>query len=85
MYRFSIQAIYNITIRSFFLKLIILLNYMSSYWNKINLHKLLGSKNRKKFVKYKINTNIGRFYFYFKKELNSTISGKLVFFPEKEK
>ena len=53
-----------------------------SYWNKISLNKLLKS-DCKKQVKYKINTDIGRFYFYFETEPNSggQVSGKLIFFP----
>lgn len=74
---------YNITIRSSFFKLIDLILTMSRYWNKILIDKLFeNSKERKPSVKYKINTNIGRFYFYFKREGNSKVSGKLVFFPD---
>lgn len=54
---------------------------MSGYWNKI-LIKELFSKSKKNYVKYKINTDIGRFYFYFEKEEDSKVSGKLVFFPK---
>ena len=53
---------------------------MSNYWNKILVDKLFSSTNKPK-VKYKLNTDIGRFYFYFKKEENSNVSGKLIFFP----
>ena len=55
---------------------------MSIYWNKIVLDKLF-SKERKRKIKYKLSTDIGRFYFYFEKEDNSNMSGKLVFFPDK--
>jgi hypothetical protein len=54
---------------------------MSRYWNKILIDKLFAN-SKKTSVKYKLNTNIGRFYFYFKREGNSTVSGKLVFFPD---
>ncbi len=57
---------------------------MSTYWNKIVLDKLF-KKYGKKDVKYKLSTKIGRFYFYFEKETENeketTISGKIVFFP----
>ena len=54
---------------------------MSRYWNKILIDKLLAN-SKKSRVKYKLNTDIGRFYFYFRKEGNSMVSGKLVFFPD---
>ena len=57
---------------------------MSTYWNKIILNKLF-KKDRTHQVRYKIETKIGRFYFYFEKEdeieKSSTISGKILFFP----
>jgi len=55
---------------------------MSTYWNKISLNKLLGSECKTRPIKYKINTEIGRFYFYFEKEDDTNVSGKLVFFPK---
>ena len=56
---------------------------MSSYWNKISLNKILDSKSKEKLIKYKINTDIGNFYFYFRKDddKESKVSGKMVFFP----
>ncbi len=53
---------------------------MSRYWNKIVLDKLFANSKQDR-VKYKLNTEIGRFYFYFKKEKDSKVSGKLIFFP----
>ncbi len=42
-----------------------------------------------KQVKYKIKTDIGRFYFYFEQDGDSdegtNISGKMVFFPDTTK
>ncbi len=57
-----------------------------SYWNKIALNKILGSKSKKETCKYTVKTDIGRFYFFFKKDIedDSRISGKLVFFPNKQ-
>ena len=40
---------------------------------------------KKKNIKFKLSTNIGRFYFYFEKENNnenSSVNGKIVFFPK---
>lgn len=57
---------------------------MSIYWNNILLKKI--SINHNKRVKYKIKTNLGRFYFYLKKnnDVNEhSFSGKIVFFPKK--
>lgn len=57
---------------------------MSLYWNDKLLRVIL--KNTKKRIKYKINTDIGRFYFYFEENEKSeqpSISGRLVFFPKK--
>ena len=54
---------------------------MSRYWNKILIDKLFTS-SKKARVKYKLNTDIGRFYFYFQREENSMVTGKLVFFPD---
>ncbi|MHA1460223.1 MAG: hypothetical protein ACTSO8_01975 [Promethearchaeota archaeon] len=47
--------------------------------------KQFFEQNTKKRTKYKINTDIGRFYFYFEENKDSdqpSISGKLVFFPK---
>jgi hypothetical protein len=54
-----------------------------SYWNRILIEKLF-SESKKNYVKYKLNTDIGRFYFYFKKEKGSEnkITGKLIFYPD---
>ncbi len=54
---------------------------MSRYWNKILIDRLFAN-SKKASVKYKLNTNIGRFYFYFRREGNSKVSGKLIFFPD---
>ena len=57
---------------------------MSIYWNNKLLKKM--SCNTKRKVKYKLNTDIGRFYFYFERNKDCeypTLSGKLVFFPKK--
>ena len=57
---------------------------MSLYWNGRLLREI--SKNTKKRSKYRITTDIGRFYFYFEENKNSdqpSISGRLVFFPKK--
>ncbi len=57
---------------------------MSLYWNGKIVRELFA-KNAKKRHKYKINTDIGRFYFYFEENRNSdqpSISGRLVFFPK---
>lgn len=53
---------------------------MSRYWNRILIDKLF-SNTSKPNIKYKLHTRIGRFYFYFKKEEDSNVSGKLIFFP----
>ncbi len=56
---------------------------MSLYYNGRLLRNI--SKNTKKRTKYRINTDIGRFYFYFEENKNSdqpSISGRLVFFPK---
>ncbi len=54
-----------------------------SYWNRILIEKLF-SQSKKNYVKYKLNTDIGRFYFYFKKEKGSEskVTGKLIFYPD---
>ncbi len=60
---------------------------MSIYWNG-KLVRELFAKNAKKRTKYRITTDIGRFYFYFEENKNSdqpSISGRLVFFPQKKK
>ncbi len=57
---------------------------MSLYWNG-KLVRELFADNEKKRSKYRINTDIGRFYFYFEENKNSdqpSISGRLVFFPK---
>ncbi len=54
---------------------------MSLYWNG----KLIREIFAKKRTKYRINTDIGRFYFYFEENKNAdqpSISGRLVFFPK---
>ncbi len=59
---------------------------MSIYWNNKLLKRL--SNNTKRKYKYRIHTDIGRFYFYFEENKNSdqpSISGRLVFFPKKIK
>ena len=56
---------------------------MSLYWNNILL-KRFSNLNKKK-IKFKLRTNIGRFYFYFEKEINNentSVNGKIVFFPK---
>ena len=58
---------------------------MSLYWNN-RLLKEIYNKDKTK-IKYKLTTNIGRFYFYFEKDTsieNSNFSGKLLFFPNKK-
>lgn len=54
-----------------------------SYWNRILIEKLF-SESKKKYVKYILSTDIGRFYFYFKKEKGSEskVTGKLIFYPD---
>jgi len=57
---------------------------MSLYWNG-KLVRELFEQNTKKRTKYRINTDIGRFYFYFEENKDSdqrSISGRLVFFPK---
>lgn len=57
---------------------------MSIYWNNLLLKKISKHKNR---IKYKINTNLGRFYFFLEKENEcneATFFGKIVFFPKKK-
>jgi len=59
---------------------------MSLYWNNKLLKKIFSSQNKTK-LKYKITTNIGRFYFYFEKDSSikeSNFSGKLLFFPNEK-
>jgi len=58
---------------------------MSIYWNNVLLKKL-SSTHKNKF-RYKINTNLGRFYFYFEKDKKNNpyrYYGRVVFFPKKE-
>lgn len=69
------------TVRSLFFKEMNSIITMSRYWNKILIDKLFAD-NKETRVKYKLNTKIGRFYFYFRREENSMVSGKLVFFPD---
>jgi len=42
------------------------------------------SNLNKKKIKFKLSTNIGRFYFYFEKvnNENSSVNGKIIFFPK---
>jgi len=57
---------------------------MSLYWNGKLVRKIFA-QNAKKGIKYKINTDIGRFYFYFediKNSDHSSVSGRVVFFPK---
>ena len=59
---------------------------MSIYWNNKLLKRL--SNNTKRKFKCRINTEIGRFYFYFEENKNTeqpSISGRLVFFPKNNK
>ncbi|TFG17643.1 MAG: hypothetical protein EU531_02760 [Promethearchaeota archaeon] len=59
---------------------------MSLYWNNKLLKKIFSGQNNTK-LKYKITTDIGRFYFYFEKDSSikeSKFSGKLLFFPNKK-
>jgi hypothetical protein len=55
---------------------------MSLYWNNMLLRRF--SNLNKKKIKFKLNTKIGRFYFYFEKENNenSSVNGKIIFFPK---
>ena len=55
---------------------------MSIYWNNILLKKLSQSSKRR--IKCKINTTLGRFYFYLEKnnELDD-YNAKVIFFPHK--
>jgi len=56
---------------------------MSVYWNNVLL-KRLNNLNKKRF-KYKISTDIGRFYFYFQEnddKKEGALSGKIIFFPK---
>jgi hypothetical protein len=55
---------------------------MCVYWNNVLL-KRLNILNKKRF-KYRINTDIGRFYFYFREndeKEEGALSGKIIFFP----
>jgi hypothetical protein len=59
---------------------------MSLYWNDKLLKKIFNNQNKTK-LKYKISTNLGRFYFYFEKDPNikeGNFSGKLLFFPKED-
>jgi hypothetical protein len=57
---------------------------MSIYWNNILLKKLTEDSKRR--IKCKINTSLGRFYFYFEKDSDlDEINAKLIFFPQKDK
>lgn len=55
---------------------------MSNFWNKILLNKIFH-ENKKRLIKYKLITDIGRFYFYFEREHDNDneIKARLVFFP----
>jgi hypothetical protein len=58
---------------------------MSVYWNNILL-KRLKILNKKRF-KYRINTDIGRFYFYFQENdeiKEGELSGRIIFFPNRD-
>ena len=56
---------------------------MSIYWNDIFLQKFLKKETKRRY-KLKLNTDIGRFYFYFQKDDDTQMSGKVVFFPNKD-
>ena len=56
---------------------------MSVYWNNVLL-KRLNNLNKKRF-KYRISTDIGRFYFYIQEnddKKEGELSGKIIFFPK---
>jgi hypothetical protein len=58
---------------------------MSLYWNNKLLKKIFNNHNKTK-IKYRIITDLGRFYFYFEKDSSikdGNFSGKLLFFPTK--
>ena len=58
---------------------------MSIYWDNVLL-KRLKNLSKKRF-KCKINTDIGRFYFYFQQDKDreeGNLSGKVIFFPNKD-
>jgi len=58
---------------------------MSIYWNNILIKRL--QKSIGIIDKYRVTTDIGRFYFYFQKECkdeDSKKSVKIIFFPKKE-
>jgi hypothetical protein len=58
---------------------------MSIYWNDKLLKKMANDTKRKS--KCRINTNVGRFYFYFEREKEGEpplIHGRLIFFPNKD-
>ena len=58
---------------------------MSVYWNNVLL-KRLKILNKKRF-KYRINTDIGRFYFYFQEngeKKEGELSGRIIFFPNRD-
>ncbi|MBY9018651.1 MAG: hypothetical protein KGD66_07455 [Candidatus Lokiarchaeota archaeon] len=57
---------------------------MSIYWNNILIKRLQKTVNV--IDKYRVTTDIGRFYFYFKecKDDDSEKSVKIIFFPKKE-
>ena len=55
---------------------------MSIYWNNVLMKKL--QKTTKIINKFRLTTDIGRFYFYFQKDdklENAKISVKILFFP----
>ena len=58
---------------------------MSVYWNNVLL-KRLNNLNKKRF-KYRISTDIGRFYFYFQENddmKEGGLSGQIIFFPKSD-
>lgn len=72
--------------RYLFLNFTLIYSMMSLYWNNRLLKKIFSKQNKKK-LKYKITTDIGRFYFYFEKDssiMEGNFSGKLLFFPDKK-
>jgi len=56
---------------------------MSIYWNNVLIKRLQKSANITN--KFHLKTDIGRFYFYFKKDhkdKNTEMSVKIIFFPK---
>jgi hypothetical protein len=56
---------------------------MSLYWNNKFILDRLKKLNKVRY-KLKLNTDIGRFYFYFQKDDDTQMSGKVIFFPNKD-